>query len=226
MIWAVGSIVLAVIFSVLLVDVIRRMIGLNKSTFKVKDTSFYKDKILFEKETSGQNQVFDNEEDSKTYIDKYVINREKKRKSLLLHILKPIEPETFIELELYNERYEWLETHRVSINEELSSLPLISIRHETDYVRIKLTKDPSSKIDYDVFNKRFNRLAVYESLSLMFLFLPVSYLLLRLITQEELVYYTSIGTLSLGVVLSLVVSIINFLLVKKLFVSYNRRVRL
>lgn len=209
MLWTLGSIISVLGFVVIGYFVLKRVRLLNTAYNEKLRVLPYQTNtlILNKKHLNGHHKIYKNEMDSSILIDKYLISYENNKCYIQCFLNSEIDHSTILEFRSYNDKDQLIGIKRIKYHQSVSSMPLIKLPNKTHDVNIDFFNDHRLAINYkEIYQKRlkdFKSVAIIETITFLLLIIPVGYLMLAILTKDELEIYSNPNTLLLGIILIL-----------------------
>lgn len=197
-----------------------------ESTDPWDETIYEPDQLIDENNLTGnRNRIFKNLQDSSKVIDHYIISEDEKRPFLLCHFLSELQDESTLQITCFNAKEQPINIKWIEYSQILKNLPTIELPRNTTLVSINLIE----KSVYDepvVMNQdsihTFNRLVLWLSLTLFFLFIPIGYFSLQILSGPEFDGMLNERTLGLGITLMVFTSIIHYMFLRNWFRKHHK----
>ena len=209
MLWTLGSIISFLGFVVIGYFVLKRVLLLNKAYYEKLRVLPYQANtlILNKKHLKGYHKIYKNEMDSSVLIDKYLISHENNNSYIQCFLNSEIDHSNILEFRSYNDKNQLIGIKRIRYHQNVSFMPLIKLPNKTHDVNIDFFNDHKPEINYkEIYQKRlrdFISVAIIEAITFLLLIIPVGYLMLAILTKDELGIYSNPNTLLLGIILIL-----------------------
>ena len=219
MIWTILSIISFFIFIMLMLNIFRHEKRL-KAAFHVNlSTSKYiENEVLIEKPLAGhKNKVYKNMNPRSNHVlDKFMLSKEHKDTYLICHFTMPLDEAHVLCIKAYDQTRTLKHTIYVSYPEPIEQTTFIKLPEETAFVNMDISEHKDQIGVIQSFKnerlKAYRKLIRRESLTLLFLLIPLGYLLLSQLTKDELSIYMNELTITLGAALMLGIVIANYVL--------------
>lgn len=230
MIWTIGpyiSLLIFVVFGWIVFKNIKQMMKTFDETF---DFRKYKHQELLDEQplVGNLNKIFENTLNSNEMIDRYILSFEEKKTFLLCHFNQSEERNGLLEVCCYNDRKQLIYVHLVNDLTVFKASNLMELPSGTSFVNMYLHEDQSKVADYhDIYKKRhktYHVAAIYESIALLFLLIPLGYFMLVSLSGTNFHIFQNLPTLSIGFGLMIFACLINYLIIY-FWIRYHHPIR-
>ena len=220
MIWDIAVVLSSIVFVVTIVRAIRRHSVLDRE-FNVQNVvpEYRPNKLMIVNEIAKyQNEVYENMNEASNHIlDTLMISQKKGQSYLVCNFYKPLEVGHIIGIRTYNANEKLLKTLYVEYDQSIEKTSFIKLPEETKFVNVDI-HDNYNQLDKLInFHKRklkaYRKAALHISIALFFLFIPLGYIMLSSLTRNEFRIYLNLQTISLGFVIMIAMSILNFVFI-------------
>lgn len=215
MIWPILAAVSLLIFFVLTLSFWKRLKRQKAELQNYQGHNEYVENTL-KNETylaGNYNLVYENNADSKSVIDQYIISHEEKVPYLICHFKDTSSKSAMIEIRIYDAYKKVRESLFIEDYDAFLNAPYLKLPGNTVDVNIVLHDlDPIEAL-YDNTQKvkrAYKRLALHESLAFLFLLPALSYGVLYLLAGYRTKYYMVFGTIVLGILFTVTAVILNY----------------
>lgn len=218
MIWEIVSIVSLVIGIILFLISIFKVLKLYQLYGNKKASANYqKDNMLLTKYIAGNhNNVFLNQQDSKEWIDQYLITDEDGIPCLICHFKKEITDQRILEIKSYNKGLRLIKVEYFRLHEHILKDAPIQLPRHTESVNLNIIEtDDYLEVYKDTYRdkkKAYNRINLLTSISLGFFMIPAGIYVLKKEAGERFESFMIVDTVILGLVLIVGLALLNYLL--------------
>lgn len=176
----------------------------------------YNELIEQNNKTGNKNKLYVNNLETQSIVDKYIISHENNETFLLCHLHSNFECSDPLEIYEYRKNEQLIRIAIIDDAKKLVESPIMKLSSKTSKVNIKFADSNGSGIidHYENKAQSFKELSLYQSITLFFILAPLSYLLLSILilntTNYQVEGFLNYRTMSLGFVIMLGISIINY----------------
>lgn len=209
MIWTIISWVCLLIFVLIWVIAIKKIRRVSNQ-YKKDDLCLLpikKYKVLIKKKVEVySNNIYVPDDDEKDpYLDYFMISRRKNKIFLRCKFKMLVEVGNVIAIRIFNDYGIYIKTLFIECNKPIDQTDFIPLSINDRIGNIEILENKNEIVEKDLVRikrlKEYQKFALMFTISLMFLFIPLSYELLANLTGYLLYLYLNVATISLGVLL-------------------------